>query len=277
MPIARTFLDWSEPALPAVAQYLANRFLHGNTLDLDNVVLVLPGGRAARRLTELLVLLCEQKSLVLLPPEHCTVGTLPEYLYQSKRPFANDLVQQLAWVQALKQTDRDSCRRFIPRLPDEDDYANWMDLGSLLQRQHRELAADALDFAQVAERGRQMAGFQEETRWRLLGAVQQRYLQILDDLQLWDLQTARLFAIDHHLCRTDKQIILVATTDMNVAMRRMLDQVADLRHRLDPRPRDAGGPFRRTWLLAARSLARRTDRRRHAPDPHGGGPRRPGR
>ena len=102
-----------------------------------------------------------------------------------------------------------------------------MELGALLQRQHRELAADALDFAQVARRGSRVTGFQEQQRWQFLSEVQQRYLEILDQLQLWDLQTARLFAIQHHLCQTDKQIVLVGTTDMNAAMRQMLDLVAD--------------------------------------------------
>jgi hypothetical protein len=228
MGIARKFLDWSKPALPAVVEYLAHRFCtESNTLDLDDVLLVLPGGRAARRLTELLVAYCEQHDLLLLPPEHCTVGRLPEFLYESRRPFANDLTQQLAWVQALKSADRVRCRRFIPQLPKDDDYVSWMDLGALLQRQHRELAADAIDFSQVAQRGSQLTGFEDESRWAFLRKVQQDYLRLLDDLQLWDLQTARLYAIDYHLCRTDKQIILVGTTDMNVAMRQMLDQVAD--------------------------------------------------
>ena len=57
--------------------------------------------------------------------------------------------------------------------------------------------------------------------------MQQDYLRLLDDLQLWDRQTARLYAIDYSLCRTDKEILLIGTTDMNVAMRLMLDQVAD--------------------------------------------------
>ncbi len=227
MAIARKFLDWNQLALPAVADYLAQRFRRDTTLDLDNVILVLPGGRAGRSLTELLVERCQQQSLVLFPPEHCTVGTLPEYLYESKRPFATDLVQQLAWVQALKTTDRERCQLFAARLPRDDDYANWMELGALLQRQHRELAADALDFAQVARRGADVTGFQEQPRWQLLSEVQQRYLEILDALQLWDLQTARLFAIQHRLCQTNKQIVLVGTTDMNAAMRQMLDLVAD--------------------------------------------------
>ena len=149
-----------------MTEYLAQRFLLDTTLDLDNVILVLPGGRAARRLTELLVAYCERNSLVLLPPEHCTVGTLPEFLYESHRPFASELTQQLAWVRALRAADRDRCLRFIARLPADDDYANWMDLGALLQRQHRELAAYRLNFAEVARRGHELACFQDTRRWQ---------------------------------------------------------------------------------------------------------------
>lgn len=227
MGITRKFLDWRQPALPAVVENLLERYARGGTLDLDGVIVVVPGGRAGRRLTELLVTRCEERSLLLLPPRHGTVGNLPEYLYESHRPFASDLTQQLAWVQALRQLTRKPCPHFVPRVPDQDDDAGWMSLGGLLQRQHRELAADALHFGDVAQRGRQVAGFAEEERWSFLREVQQRYLGILDELQLWDLQTARLYAIDHQLCRTDQDIVLVATSDMNVAMRRMLDQVAD--------------------------------------------------
>jgi RecB family exonuclease len=44
---------------------------------------------------------------------------------------------------------------------------------------------------------------------------------------LWDPQTARLVAIDHRECRTEQDIFLLGAVDMNVALRRMLDQVAD--------------------------------------------------
>ncbi|MHB8974697.1 MAG: PD-(D/E)XK nuclease family protein [Pirellulaceae bacterium] len=227
MPITRKFMDWSRPALPMVADYLLQRYTRDDTLDLDRVVLVFPGGRAGRRLLEVLVEQAADRHLILLPPHLCTVGTLPELLYESKRPFASDLVQRLAWVRSLQNVGPEACRPFIPQLPGDDDYVNWMSLGALLQRQHRELAADALNFAEVARRGREVVGFQESNRWQFLGSVQDRYLAILDQLELWDLQTARLFAIQHRECRTDKDIVLIATTDMNVAMRRMLDQVAE--------------------------------------------------
>ena len=220
-------MDWSQPALPAVVDFLRETYQHDDVLDLDQVVLVFPGGRAGRRLLEVLVAQAAQHNLILLPPHVRTVGQLPELFYESKRPSATDLVQRLAWVRALRDVGPEASRPFIPQLPGDDDFANWMELGVLLQRQHRELAADALNFAEVAQRGQAVPGFRESPRWQFLGAVQTRYLAILDALGLWDLQTARLFAIEHRECRTDKDILLVATTDMNIAMRRMLDQVAE--------------------------------------------------
>ncbi len=227
MPITRTFLNWNQPALPAVVEYLIQNFTRRQILDLGSVVLVLPGGRAGRRLLELLVERADADSLVFLPPEICTVGILPERLYVPKRPFASTLLQHLTWVQAIKDIGHEEISPYLPQLPAEDDLSGWMNLARLLWRQHRELAADALDFEQVAARGNQVSGFQESDRWQLFSRIQKRYLALLDELGLWDLQTARLIAIKEHECQTDKAIILVATADINQTMRLMLDQVSD--------------------------------------------------
>ena len=226
MTITRKFVNWDQPALPTAAQYLCQHYSRQAVLDLDGVVVVMPGSRAGRRLLEILAERAEQSQLVFFPPQITTVGGLPELLYESKRPFASELVQKLAWVEALKSL-RDSARPFMAQPPAEDDCLNWMELGALLWRQHRELAADALHFGDVAQQGLELVGFNESARWRFLRQVQLKYLQQLDDLGLWDLQTARLFAIEHGECRTDKDLVLVAAADMNRALRLMLDQVAD--------------------------------------------------
>ncbi len=229
MSITRTFLDWSRPALPAVAAWLADKYgvESPDELNLSTVVLIVPGGRAGRRLTELLAETAADRRLVYHPPDVRTVGTFPELLYEPKRPFANPMVQQLAWREALRQIEPDSCRRLIPDLPAKDDFASWMSLAQLLARQHRELAADGLDFQDVVQLGRNVAGFNEGDRWGVLSELQARYLAILDGLELWDLQTARRFAIQHRECTIDRDLVLVATTDLNRAQRQMLDQVAD--------------------------------------------------
>jgi ATP-dependent helicase/nuclease subunit B len=227
MPITRKFLDWTQPALPAAVEYLQQEYRQRQTLDLDQVVLVVPGGRAGRRLLELLAEYAETNSLLFFPPQIRTAGSLPELLYEPKRPFANDLTQQLVWVQALQSADRERCRQFIPTLPAEQDLNAWMELGGVLSRQHRELAADGLNFRDVASHGQQIDGFPETERWQFLSDVQQRYLNMLDGLGLWDLQTARLVAIENNECQTDLNLVMIGTSDMNLATRRMLDQVAD--------------------------------------------------
>jgi RecB family exonuclease len=226
MPIQRVFLGWDRPPLAIAIDFFLNRFGSRDTLDLTCLILVVPGGRAGRRLQEMLVESAETRGLLLRPPKLVTVGQLPEELYPAKRPFAGDLVQQLAWVRALGQAGPQQLKLLSASVPDDDDLAGWLGLGAMLGRLHRELAAEALDFQKVAEYGATLDGFCEEPRWRMLASVQERYLRVLDGVDLWDRQTARLFAIEHRECHTEGPIVLVGTADMNRVQQRMLDQVA---------------------------------------------------
>lgn len=231
MPITRVFLGWNRPALAAAADYLVERFqpppASKAALDLSGIILAAPGGRAGRRLEELLLERTEAAGRPLSPPAMITVGQLPEMLYVAQRPFADRLTQQLAWVEALRRTDERSLRELVSNLPSETDLAGRLALGEMLAKLHRELAGDGLDFRQVAECGSQLEDFPEQARWQALSVVQKTYLDLLDSLELWDLQTARLFAIEHRECRTDQEVILVGTADLNRAQRQILDLVAD--------------------------------------------------
>lgn len=227
MPITRSFLGMQQAALPAAADYLISRFGNDKFLDLRDVLVVVPGGRAGRRLLEILVDCAESQRLTFTRPQIQTVGTLPELLYQAKKPFADDFVQQLAWASAMKQHDPAKLTALIAQRPEDDDNQRWLGLARLLQNLHRELASDGLDFLDVLKRGEELPGFAESERWRTLAEIRQRYLDMLDGLELWDRQTARLFAIKQRECRTDKTVILVAAVDLNQSTRQMLDQVAD--------------------------------------------------
>jgi ATP-dependent helicase/nuclease subunit B len=111
--------------------------------------------------------------------------------------------------------------------PAEGDEMRWLEYGRLLWRLHTELAADGLDFAVVATRGQELENFPEQARWSILHDLQQSYLRLLDRLELWDIQTARLVAVQRRECRTDCDLIMVGTVDMTILLRQMLDQVAD--------------------------------------------------
>ena len=225
MPIELEFIDWSKPALPEAARWFAGRFAAGANLDLADVIVCVPGAQARRRLLELLVEIASERGLMLAPPRIVTPGTLPELLYEAKQPFASDLTQQLAWVKVLQEAAPAELSPLIAKLPERDDLPAWLALGQMLANLHRELAADGLDCEAVLKEGAQCEGFNEAPRWSLLAKLERRYLQLLDGLQVWDKQTARLFAIENRECRADKQIVLVGLVDLNLAQRQMLDQV----------------------------------------------------
>ena len=227
MELSRTFLGLETPALVAAAESLFDRFSQDPAADLRDVIAVVPGARAGRRLLEILVDRADARRLTLTPPQIVTVGQLPELLYQAKKPFADELVQRLTWAAALREFDHTRLGLVVAERPAEADAERWLDLGRLLRSLHRELASDGLDFNDVVERGRSLPGFTEAGRWQALAEIQRAYLDQLDDLGLWDRQTARLFAIEQHECRSDHPIVLIAAVDLNQSLRQMLDQVAD--------------------------------------------------
>ncbi|MFH2000097.1 MAG: PD-(D/E)XK nuclease family protein [Planctomycetota bacterium] len=227
MAIERVFAGWDRPGLKAAVDLLSESRLSCGTFDLEGCVIVVPGSRAGRRLTEMLVEAADQRNVALFPPEIVTQGRLPEKLYKAQKPFADDLTQQVAWMRAIQSVDRETVGDLFAKTPQEGDLQAWLHLGHMLSRLHRELAAEGLDFAAVRDSGAQLTGFSETGRWTALVQIQRAYLKILNELDLWDMQTARLFAIEHHECATRAEILLLGTADMNRVLRLMLDQVQD--------------------------------------------------
>jgi ATP-dependent helicase/nuclease subunit B len=225
MPLVRQFLDWNRPLLAAGVEELTKLYARGRTLDLADVIVVTPGAAAGRRLLELLVERATAASLTLVPPRFVTQGELPELLYENKFPFAGDLSQELAWVEALQGCEPARLHALLPHPPERDDLDAWREVAQLLARLHRELAADNLDIPDVLRQAALLPGFNETARWRVLDELRTRYLHILDKLKLWDQQTARLYAIDNGLCRCEQAIVLVGLADMNGVLRSMLDQL----------------------------------------------------
>lgn len=232
MPITRHFLDWRKPALASAAEYLLAKYRREKRLDLRGVIIAVPGARAGRRLLEVLVQRCEQEGLILFRPEIATEGGLPELLYAPKRPFASEVTQQLAWSAALRDAPKEVLQKIIPHPPAAGDFIRWLKLAAMLRRIHTELAADGLEFGHVAQAERH-AGKEgllhrsgEQGRWEAMREVQAAYLKLLDRVNLWDIQTARLVAIEKKEFATGREVVLLGTVDLNRGLRQILDQVA---------------------------------------------------
>ena len=225
MPLTLHFLKADRAALPQVVEYLAERYAQGGVLDLDRVLMVVPAASAGRRLEELLVRYVAEHGLALHPSQPVTVGELPERLYKAQRPLASNLTQEYAWAAALRATEPSTLRALFREPPAVDDARGWRELAATLMRQHIELAADALHFGDVAKATKRLEQTYESNRWQRLRGIQEKYLAILEDLHLWDKQTARLVAIERDEAATECDILLIGTVDLNRAQRGLLHDV----------------------------------------------------
>jgi RecB family exonuclease len=227
MPIARHFLNWNRPVLPAVVDYLLKRYASEDSLDLSGVVLVLTGHRAARRMLELLVETASDRWPDFRPPRLITFSQLPEQLYPQKKQLADDLTQLMVWNKALASITHQEIQAALPVLPDQDSVPARLAICQSLKQQHDELAAVGLEFDEVAAALSQTGNRLEADRWQALRRIQAEYLVQMDALNLWDRQAARLVAAQNKECQADFDIVLVGTVDINKIVRQMLALVAD--------------------------------------------------
>ena len=220
MTVTRTFLGWEEPAVHVAARHLCDVDVSDSEIDLSATLVVVPGSRAGRILLETLVWRATEQRLPLIPPRIVTVGEFPEQLYVPAKPFAQTAVQHAAWARAM-QSDR-RLRQFLPHAPPEDALVEWAELGQQVAEQFRELRAEQLSFADVAQRARTTP---DADRWKFLASVEQIYLNSLEAWGLSDRDQARTEAIATRRCRTDRSIVLLAVAEFPNVVAAMIDQI----------------------------------------------------
>ena len=234
----KVHFPWDRPVLHSAAEFLLDEFTQNGRLDMRHVLLAFPGARAASRMEELLLELVERKVAqseldpAWHPPRLLTIGRLPELLYPQLRPLADDVTQQFAWIAALDEMQKnepDVLFHLFHEPPDLEDISSRLALAKVFSNIHQELAAETLRFDDVQKKCVTLYHGQtaESTRWQTLARLQEKYLAILDHLELWDVQTARIVAIQKKEVKTDSTIVLVGTVDMNLTQKRILDLVSD--------------------------------------------------
>lgn len=215
------------------------------TLDLSNLLIVLPTTRGCKRLMQLLAAKCLEDATVFSPPRMITIGELPECLYVPDQPLASDLTQQICWSRALRRADSETMAALLGRdggavsdggsEPGSDDLLQqYQPLAKLLSRMHSRLGSDVWSFRSVAREVRTFRNFlaDEQARWDALEKVQGDYYRMLGEAGLWDRQAARSKVavgsrpdIDEVRCHCDHDIVLVAVADLNRSTAGMLKQL----------------------------------------------------
>ncbi len=219
------------------------------------MVVVVPGGRARRRLLELLVEAAqgagpggggpESASACggasgdasgaasggasggggVVPPELITVGSLPERLYEWPASMADELVGLLGRLDVLRAAPTGELKPLLAHPPEEDDLAGWLAVAEELGRLEDDLAAEGLSLGRMPEHLAGVEGFAEAERWGVLARLHGQVLARLQRLGLADRNEARLGALEAGLCRSERPIVLVGVADMPRLHRRMLRNV----------------------------------------------------
>ena len=237
----RIFLGWHKPLLELTADFLIERHTDTNgLLNLKGVTVVMSGTRACNRLEEILATrAAEMKNKAWYPPEFLTLELLPEKFYKLKKPLASDLVRCVAWMKSIDRLDMEAPelrKRILPMMP--ANFEARLALGRMLARLHYDLASEGRDFIDVAKACRELNAKDEIPRWNALARLQKMYANddpkgYLDERGLWDIQAARLFAIEQQqpeerekiraaLQRENRRFYLVGLVDMNKLQKRIL-------------------------------------------------------
>lgn len=173
----REFLSWNEPFLPQAAARLIDHHADAalGVARLERAWVVLPGGRAGRRLKELLVDAADQRGLRLVPPTIMTVGVLGHRLAPFQHPVASGLERVLAWSHALHAQPHELMQKLFTRVPEAGRPAAWTALARELDGVSRTVAAGGLRFSDIADRLHADGHRSEAARWARLARIQQAY------------------------------------------------------------------------------------------------------
>jgi len=223
MPATRHFLGYDRPALWAAADYLVGRGAAdapGGGADLSGVTVVVPGGRAGRRLEQALVARWEAAHHgPLAPPRIVTVGRLPEQLYDAGDTLG-DTAAAWALAAALRDADPADIALALGQPPADDDAPGWVRVATELAAVVNELRGGCVEpEAAAAHTG--------DERWAAIARLDQRYRRLLAEHGRTDRALARLDALAQQRCRAEADLVLLGIAELPTITRRMLGQVAD--------------------------------------------------
>lgn len=223
----RVFLGWERPGLWTGAEYLIARYTRGGCCDLGRITLVVPGGRAQRRLLDVLARRVGH-GVVLIPPRMVTPGGLFEELCPPARAQAGALETELAWRAALLRANPERLRVVLPYPPEPGDFPAWLGVARDCARLHSELAGAGWSFSKVAAYCRSgERAYCDAARWDVLAELFDDYLRLLDEAGRDDRHEARRRVLDEGPPVPERQVVLFCAPDLNDTQRRLLRACGD--------------------------------------------------
>ncbi|HUP23573.1 MAG TPA: hypothetical protein VNB06_11615, partial [Thermoanaerobaculia bacterium] len=240
----RVFLGDREPLLATAARWLVEE---GSPppprarlalLDLEPLLIVVPGRRAGRRLLERLVVSAPGGAAALVPPTVVTPGVLPELIGPLPQlPLATELEALWVRIETLRQSSPALLETLLPVPPEHGDLLAWLDIARELEQLDDELAAECNDtegVSRVLERDGAPEG--ELRRWRSLSDLRRSFEEQLSGRTRSARSRARLQVLaaaerrarqtsgteEAQLRGSLRRVVLVGVADLPDLFRRLL-------------------------------------------------------
>jgi ATP-dependent helicase/nuclease subunit B len=246
---SREFLAWDDPR--PVLERAAERLVELYGDELGEVVVALPGRRAARRLEQHLAPRLRGAAPRLVP-----VGHLPDELLLPARPFAGRLLRTLLWRDALRGLGSRAAP-LLRRPPAAGDDGAWLALAEEVRAVHGELMRELLDFRAGIEPARRLAGEAEAARWEVLELARAAYLKALDARGLDDPHEGRREALRSDRLDGTPRVALVGVAEVSRLVRRLLDLLGTRATLLIIAPRELDEAFDAAGAVVPAAFANR--------------------
>tara|TARA_R110002074_G_scaffold268875_2_gene440876 strand:+ start:696 stop:3470 length:2775 start_codon:yes stop_codon:yes gene_type:complete len=212
--VERHFLGFDRTPLEAAAHHIVERY--GS--DLSGLIIALPGGRAMRRLQDLLG---EAAGKNWTPPTMLTQGGVVDRLLPVRRTTASRLVRTLAWEKALRGLPSTHVQALVPNAGTDADLSYF---APQLRTLHQEFVSAGIEFEAVLEPGVLNSDSDREgQRWEALVHAQGLYRAALSEAGIDDPHDARRAALNAGEVAQGVRLILVGIVDPTTLLRETLE------------------------------------------------------
>lgn len=228
--VQKVFMGWRRPLLASAAEWLANRFRTneiGLGIDLQHVLLVVPGRRFGRELIAELVDIGEKSESWISPGRVSTPGEVGGALLGGDARKASPVVRALAWAGALRVLPPEEFEKIFRRRPADDAMAEWARLGGMLDSTVGELARELILPTEVPERCRELAQMGDAGKWEIIDRCRRGYESILAEARLIDGNLSNLSTLRAAANRAEpkfREIVLVGVVELDRASRSAIEQ-----------------------------------------------------
>lgn len=220
------FLGWSKPLPELAAPLLLNsgyRYGDGPSVDLSELLVLIPGRQALRSLTETMADLLAPLSGGFFPPEFHT----PErFLLEGGdlRRTASSMEQLRAWKQVLSECSKKEFPALFPvDFPrGNDTIINHLALQFRMLK--RELSAGAVTMGSISRSGVTL----DTERWEQIAELERRYTELLFSLKRTDPEDLKItLAESAEPFRRFEKLIVLAMPDLSNLLLKRLAKAAE--------------------------------------------------